>query len=286
LSALFIKYYPDLGRAYHISAPMFTGVATSKNSLGQICLICGIYFAWTLIYRWHEEIEEGGYRGAAVNLLFIALIAWLLYMADSATSVGCLIAVAGLFVAGRVPVLASEPRRLILFFGTALFLFSSLELSFGLSDWVIESLGRSKDLTTRVPMWEMLLAFDTNPLIGVGYESFWSGDRISRIWQQYPGIIQAHNGYLDMYLNVGLIGLMLFLIAVVSGFAAAINQLKSDYAGVLLRIAFMIAVVLNNWTEATIKPVSNLFVILLLGILGGSTLEEQEEGGEAPSDVE
>jgi exopolysaccharide production protein ExoQ len=294
LSILFIKFYPDLGRAYHMGAPMYTGAATSKNGLGQICLISGIYFSWSLIFRWREEIEKRipiftgvhGIPHVVVSVLFLVLTAWLFYMADSATSLMCWIVVLVLFLAGRVPAVASEPRKFVVYGAIAITLLGVLEVSFGISDAIITSLGRSKDLTTRVPMWEMLLNLDMNPMLGVGYESFWSGDRMIQIWRTHPGIIQAHNGYLDLYLNVGLIGLMLFLICIVAGFTEAVKDLESEYAGALLRIAFMAAVILNNWTEATIKPVSNLFVILLLGVMGGSTWEEHEDDSEAALDAE
>ena len=100
-----------------MSAPMYTGAATSKNTLGQICVISGIYFGWVLLYRWQEEIELGGIRRVVVDGLFVAMIVWLLYMANSATSVACWFVAAGLFATGRVPALAAEPRRLVLFFG-------------------------------------------------------------------------------------------------------------------------------------------------------------------------
>ena len=286
LSVLFIKFYPELGRAYHMSAPMYTGAATSKNTLGQICVISGIYFGWVLLYRWQEEIELGGIRRVVVDGLFVAMIVWLLYMASSATSVACWFVAAGLFATGRVPALAAEPRRLVLFFALAVALFASLETTLGVSDWIIESLGRSKDLTTRVPMWELLMGLNTNPLIGVGYESFWSGERFGVIWRQFPGIIQAHNGYVDLYLNVGVIGLLLLLIAIGAGVARIIREMESDYAGSMLRIAFVTTVLLNNWTEASIKPVSAMFVILCLGILTGAAWEEPEEGGAEPAGPE
>jgi exopolysaccharide production protein ExoQ len=266
LSVLFIKYYPDLGRAYHMGAPMYTGATTMKNSLGQICLISGIYFSWNLIFQWHEEIEKGGIPRIAVTLLFLVLIAWLFYMADSATSVTCWLAVLGFFLAGRVPALANEPRKFILSGAIMIALLVVLEHTFGISDAIITGMGRSKDLTTRVPMWEMLLSLDTNPLIGVGYESFWSGERLNYIWRKYP-FMQAHNGYLELYLNIGLIGLLLMIISIISGLVNTFKQLDHDYAISLLRIAFIIAVVLYNWTEAAIKPVSNMFVILLWGIM-------------------
>jgi len=49
LSVLFIRFYPELGRQYHQGIPMLTGVAFSKNSLGQLCMLLGIYFCWELL---------------------------------------------------------------------------------------------------------------------------------------------------------------------------------------------------------------------------------------------
>ena len=57
--------------------------------------------------------------------------------------------------------------------------------------------------------------------------------------------------------------------------------MESDYAGSMLRIAFVTTVLLNNWTEASIKPVSTMFVILCLGILdrGGLGGAGRRRGG-------
>jgi O-antigen ligase len=162
-----------------------------------------------------------------------------------------------------------------------LFLAAMLEWTAGISGLIIESLGRDPDLTTRVPLWKTLLVLETNPLIGVGYESFWSGERLVHVWRHFPGVMQAHNGYLDLYLNVGLVGLLLLLVSIISGFVSTVRQLDHDYAISLLRIAFIVVVVMYNWTEATLKPVSNIVIILLWGILnvsGGTTaLQEDNE---------
>jgi len=286
LSVLFIKYYPDLGRAYHMGAPMYIGVTTQKNSLGQICLICGLYFSWSLMFQWRDEIDKYGFSRAVVNLLCIALAAWLLVSSDSATSMMCFAVVISFFAAGRVPALASRPRRLVAFSGIVLFLAAFLELTFGASGLIIEILGRDPDLTTRVPLWKTLLALETNPLIGVGYESFWSGERLVHIWRHFPGVMQAHNGYLDLYMNVGLIGLLLLLASIISGLVTTVRHLDHDYATSLLRIAFIVAVVLYNWTEATLKPVSNVVIMLLWGILEVSGVTEPREDDEPPDDLE
>src|SRR6266852_2726470 len=52
ISLLFIKYYPDWGRAYDPGAwtPMYTGVTTNKNQLGMIALISGLGAVWRFLH--------------------------------------------------------------------------------------------------------------------------------------------------------------------------------------------------------------------------------------------
>src|SRR6185503_7578563 len=47
LSVVFIKYYPDLGRAYSIGGvPMATGVGMQKNSLGEMVMVFSLFVTW------------------------------------------------------------------------------------------------------------------------------------------------------------------------------------------------------------------------------------------------
>ena len=76
---------------------------------------------------------------------------------------------------------------------------------------MLEAAGRDATFTGRTGLWETLLQEPINPLIGVGYASFWLGERLERFWAMYPTSppIEAHNGYLEVYLNLGLIGVCL-----------------------------------------------------------------------------
>jgi exopolysaccharide production protein ExoQ len=275
LSILFIKYYPDLGRAYHQGMPMMTGVTNSKNSLGVSCLISGIYFCWCLFLSRREKLEIGRRLRTTVDIAFLALAALLLHMANSATAFACLGIVLCILLVARIPVFIHEPRRFVSVCIIIVTLLALLEFTLGISEIIIEILDRDPTLTTRVPMWEMLLGLGTNPFIGVGYESFWAGERMAHIWEEWPGIIQSHNGYVDVYLNIGLVGLLLLIGIIISGLVKATKQLNYEYSYAVLRIAFIVAVVLYNWTEAAIKPLSNMWLLLLLSTLDISFQEKE-----------
>ena len=279
LSVLFIKYYPDLGRAYHMGQPMFTGIADQKNALGQACLLSGIYFCWILLFNRREGIQPEQRLHYTIYLIFIFLSAWLLYKANSATSTMCMFLAICLFVVGRMPAIVREPKKLLTIGISCIVLFGFLELYFGFTGSVISMLGRNQDLTSRVPVWEELLAMNKNPLIGAGFEIFWSGERMTQIWEKRGTIIQAHNGYIDIYLNLGIVGLCLLVNSIISGLIKTIKHLNFEYTYGMLKVSFIIVVVFYNLTEATFKPLSNMFIFLLLGILevpGSKNDQEQQ----------
>ena len=97
----------------------------------------------------------------------------------------------------------------ILLLGFLVFI-TNTEFFFGL-------LGRSANMTGRVPLWEDLLqrVYLQRPVFGYGYGALWmlKSFRIEmQIHHNWPyQIYFADNGFFDILLNLGLIGLLLFL---------------------------------------------------------------------------
>ena len=69
---------------------LFVGATTSKNMLGVVCLISGIFFFWDTVTRWPDRKERRTRRIILVNVAFLAMTLWLLNLANSATSSVCL----------------------------------------------------------------------------------------------------------------------------------------------------------------------------------------------------
>jgi O-antigen ligase len=266
LSVLFIRFYPDLGRAYHMGEPMFTGVCVQKNSLGQLLVILGTYYCWELVVKRKSVISEKRVP-SSVFLIMLPMILWLLYMAHSATAVACVIIVLSFLLFCRLPAMVKKPQRILGYGLVTILLFELLDITLDIKDNIIRMLGREPDLTDRTPVWNMVLDMVTNPLIGAGYESFWSGNRLIDIWARMGvssgGIIQAHNGYIEIYLNLGIVGLVLLIGTIIDGFIKTQKQIKTESEYAILRISFIIMIAINNYTEATYKPLSYYFVLLL-----------------------
>jgi len=278
LSVLFIKYYPDLGRAYHWDGTqMFTGVTSQKNSLGQICLISGTYFCWSLLLYQREWIALRQRLHLSACLILISMIVWLFYKANSATSFVCMAVAIGLFLFSRKFRVDSKPRRILHFGIACILLFGLLELTFDVTAAVITMLGRDSTLTTRVPMWNQLLSMVKNPIFGFGYESFWLGDRQQIIRKTWGIAFNAHNGYLEMYLNLGLIGVSFMLIWILSGLRKVARHLEIDYPSAMLRLCLIVVIALYNWTEATFYGVSNMWVLFLFAVIEISNQQHRAE---------
>ncbi|QEW23419.1 putative O-glycosylation ligase, exosortase A-associated (plasmid) [Paracoccaceae bacterium] len=84
---------------------------------------------------------------------------------------------------------------------------------------LLEMLGKDATLTGRVPLWGLVTPeIARHPFLGQGYGAFWSeANPVAwRIWAeagwQAP---HAHEGYLDLLLGVGAVGLALFVLVTV-----------------------------------------------------------------------
>jgi O-antigen ligase len=215
------------------------------------------------------------------------MIVWLLYMSHSATSIVLAVIAIGLLVVLRLKFFRRSPRRLFRVGVAVVLALALLNAQTDVKEWLILSIGRDPDLTDRAPVWAMLLDMQPHPLIGAGYESFWSGSRMAEVWARMgsegTGILQAHNGYIDLYLSLGLIGVSLLILAVLSGVGAIRRRLRSDYASGVLRLILVFVVLIYNYTEATFKPLNNLFVLLLYSIVQVRVHQEGEKPSMATS---
>lgn len=276
LSILLIEYFPTLGTKYSWSdGTMYIGVATQKNELGRLCLIAGIAVCWTLLYKRGGRSSSGATLNTSLCVLLFGMIAWLLYLAHSATSLVCLVLALGILVIGRLPFLAQKPGRMMAVGIAAICFLGSLQLTLGLSNSALALLGRNPTLTGRVGMWKYLVKVAANPLVGAGYGSFWLGPRLLHAWQYFGhAFTQAHNGYLQTYLDLGLVGVSLIVGSIASGLLKVRRHLISDFPAAMLKLCLIVTVSIYTTTEAVLEGSENMWILLLLGILAISGQEK------------
>jgi len=265
ISILFIKYYPQWGRgfSYWTGEAYNTGITLDKNALGADCLILGYYFFWHLLETRRLERSRERRNELLLTTGFLAAIWWLFSMAHSSTSlVSCVLGIVVLAFLG----LRFVERRLIgTYLVCAAIVFLLAQSAFDVWGQFLQFLGKDQTLTDRTAIWHDVLQIPINPLLGAGFESFWLGDRLKIMWAKWPyHPNQAHNGYLETYLNLGLIGLIILVGVLLAAFRKARAELLRNFEFGRFRVGFVVAVMTYNWTETAFKNISAIWFVFYL----------------------
>jgi len=254
LSVLFIKYYPELGGRYYnqwTGATNYCGITTNKNALGVLAMISGLCLIWSIVDIERRSTWLKTIRSMWPELAVLLMCLWILKIADSATSLGCFIVGTAVFLATHTRWVRTNLRRLgwwvcgLVLASLLLFAVPDLRRVVG------ESLGRDVTLTTRTDIWNAVLDLKTNPLVGTGFASVWLTPEGSALVREMGGLPHSHNGYLETYLNTGLIGVVLLLAVL---FVAGRNSIKELSDGAVvgnLFAALFLCGVIYNYTEVT-----------------------------------
>jgi exopolysaccharide production protein ExoQ len=284
LSIAAIKYFRNIGVAYTWDGgeEMWIGLAVHKNNLGQVAMCSGLVCTWQILQRWAR-------KKLTLDLALLVLTLWVLRGSKNSHSstaiVGFSVGAAILFGLRCVRKRTAQAKRIILV-GTiaamlwvplVTFIFDAFNTTpVGL---VLEATGRDMTFTGRTGLWKDLLNNAAkNPVLGVGFGAFWVGpigyaryplDNWSRVtpgWR--PG--QGHNGYLDVYVDLGFLGFALLLMVIGSAFLGALSDLRNRFELGSLRLAFLVSFVMNNLTEASfLKGTHSLWFLFLLVAVNG-----------------
>jgi O-antigen ligase len=266
LSVLLIKYYPDMGRGYYSWSweTFYVGVATDKNGLGVVCLVFGMAATWRLVDLLRERRGKDARGSLVAQGVLLVMTLWLLRMADSSTSLACLVlgGVLILLTAGD----RSQTSTRLHAIAAALVCLGAVGYAFrDVYELAIRGLGRSPTLTGRTEIWVDLFSMPLNPWVGTGFETFWVGPRLDALWAKYafkPN--QAHNGYIETYLNLGWIGLALLAFLLASGYRNVVRTFQNDPSLGALGFAFLAVSIIYNVTEAAFKVMNPIWISFLL----------------------
>ena len=280
LSVLFIKYAGQFGRQYARNGDVtYTGVAIQKNSFGQMLLVSLLFLVWDHLQsrplgakKWWK-----GMRWDCVVLLLMG--AWLIRLSQSQTSFICLLVALGLLL--RRGYLAS-PRVNRMAFYTALalpfLLFCTQQFDSFIAP-VLTALGRDATFTGRTDIWKHITLASVNPLLGAGFWNFWGGPGGHAIVvAMNTPVPNAHDGYLDMYLDGGFLGLIvLFCLLFVSGRRMLGRFFPTGYQG--LRFALLVILIVSNLTETSFGRPSAIWFAALIGLLNYPFADSQSLSG-------
>ena len=215
--------------------------------------VLGFIMSLSILVEWHLPTPTP--LAKILNWVALLLSGLLLYRSNSLTPtiamVGALILVQLYKVAVQrlgisLPVTALL-IGLVALWAAALYLANS--------DNITKQLGRSSDLTGRTEIWGWVgQSIAERPILGYGFSGFWSAATATGLDRALGGqVMYAHNGYLEVFLNLGIIGFAFTIIFLLVGMRRVLHW--SDRAATsvnLWPLTLLIFFLIQNFTECSI----------------------------------
>ena len=268
-SILFIIFLPKYGIMGGIHVGTWRGVYIHKNVFGQTLVMCtSIFFL--------RSISDN--KNAFLINLGLILSIILLLMTKSSGALGNLLIIFNVFL-----ILNTWRWRLEIMIPASIgLIFIGIVSKLWIDDnagILFSAVNKDPSLTGRTELWSLLIEIALRkPWLGYGYDIFWAGFNGSsaEVWYTvgwHPP--NAHNGFLDVWLSLGLAGLVSF----------GINFLNILFKGFIwLRyfiktpdgfwpLMFMVWLVLSNVSESSLMT-KNEFATIIYTTLSYSLIIE------------
>jgi exopolysaccharide production protein ExoQ len=260
VSILFIKYYPQLGMGYSAwtGGAIYMGVTTNKNTLGVVCLCFGLGALWRFLAASKGLEVTGRTRHLIAHGVILAMVMYLFRLMDSMTSFSSFLMALVLVLATSYRPVIRRPAVVHILVASMLAVSGSVAF-LGVSPSALQAMGRNPTLTERTDLWATLLSVVRDPWFGTGFESFWLGSRLDEIWRRSSfQANEAHNGYLEVFLNLGWVGIALLAAVIVVAYPRVFAAWrKNDPRGVFCLTYFFVGLV-YNFTEAAFFQIQSL----------------------------
>ncbi|OWY63896.1 hypothetical protein B7486_50370 [cyanobacterium TDX16] len=246
---------------YGMMGSAWRGIYLHKNGLGASMALSTIIFLFL-------ALSEKSNRWK--HCLFCAFSLFLLLLSQSTSAL--LNLSFSIILLAVFKILKLRYHIMIPTFFLLIFLSSNLYLWFTYSaDTIFEIVGKDTTLTGRTDIWAA--AFDMivkKPWLGYGYGGFWYGlnSESAYIWRSTNWVpTHPHNGFIAIWLDLGLLGLTIFFLGYLKTLFRAIvcvrYNIKKEGVWVL---TFLIYMLLVNTTESALIESNSLMWILYISI--------------------
>ena len=273
-SILLVKYFPQYGVQYDrwFGQEMWTGVTLQKNGLGLLCLISAFFLVWTLTRRWKNRAIHVHKFQTLAEVVLLMLTLWLLkgpsgWAASASGFVALVIGVASFAILlwKKKHRLYLHPNVLIAIVGfiMAVGIITPFSQGSSVADFTF-LVGRNATLTGRTDIWAGLVPIaERHPFLGGGFGGFWT----SRT-EVEAMVNEAHNGYLEVLLQLGFVGLLITSMFLLSFGRSAARALAYDYDWASLCICILLMAAVHNMSESSFDSFTRhlMAMVLLLAV--------------------
>lgn len=227
------------------------GIFTQKNACGRIMVL------GTAVLLFGERLT-------AFRIACFALFVFILVRSGSRGAWIVEAAVLLLWIFVAVARRAGRRLRLILALAGPLCAFALAAAAIVLYPRLAPLLGRDATLTGRTAIWAQVLhAVGLRPWLGYGYDAFWRGLRGPSLQVSASVhfiVVHAHNGFLEILLELGIAGLVLFLLSWLQAWRQLWEVWKRGEIGRLAwPLALLVLIVIYDLDENTLLIHNGLF---------------------------
>jgi O-antigen ligase len=263
LSLLLAVAVPKYGLMAGVHDGALRGVFTHKNQFGAFMSLGGVVFFLNALrkqeYSW-------------VNWILLAFCCGAMIMSLSTTAVGTFAFMLMLCLIYRIfrwryEVMVSAVLAVTIV-GVATIIFIAGYVG---SDSLFSSVGKDTTLSGRTFIWQYVWdQIQLRPWLGYGLSAFWNGyegpSGYVQLAMRIP-VIYAHNGFLDIWLSIGLVGLIVFVVGFLLTTVQSLELLrKTNTPEGFWPLLFLTYVLLSNLTEGTISNMSNFFWAIYVAV--------------------
>jgi exopolysaccharide production protein ExoQ len=225
-------------------AGMWSGIFGHKNELGYM-------MAWSAGVFSHLALSINRFRWLMWTIFGIAVC--LIILSQSTTSLMILITMILLLPFYRI-IQKTNYKLQVIMISFALMLLISISMLFlGNVESVVGASGKDLTLNGRTDLWEFIFAkIFERPWFGYGFYGFWDSGVAASLRREHPWASNAHNGFLEMILELGVVGFALFAGGLIRFVMMALNRIVSvarkpeDY----WCMQMLVIVIIINFSEA------------------------------------
>jgi hypothetical protein len=258
------------------------GIVGNASTLAMLAALAVVTFGIQL------AVNE---RRRPVVVGWLAVAALTLGMTRSATITLALVAAAIALGAALLVRRATTPsRRALTIGGIAVALAAGVAACLALSSQILVALGKSEDLTGRLGIWEKVIALaQERPVQGWGWVSYWVpwvAPFDDLVFRNGVRQLHAHNAWIDLWLQLGILGLIVFgalvLSTLVRAWFVAVDrsglgaQQPGQYRAITLFPLLLLVLVLVQSVAESRLLVEYALVILVIVAVKTKRAERQD----------
>ena len=197
-------------------AGMWSGIFGHKNELGYM-------MAWSTGVFLHLALSESRFRWLRLTLVGLSIC--LIILSRSTTSLMIVLTMISLLPLYKLSKNNDYKVQVIMISFVLMLLISGSILILGNAENIVGTSGKDLTLNGRTDLWEPVLTkILERPWFGYGYAAFWNSSSASNIRLTHEWASNSHNGFLEIILDLGIGGFLIFAIGFIRFFTMALNR--------------------------------------------------------------